>query len=76
MLAALNDQQSLGFCFAALSSVFWTVAYVAIVRRGFHDKTFGMPIVALSANLTWEILFFILTVKNGHIDARLAMLVP
>jgi hypothetical protein len=37
--------------------LFWLVAYVLIIWRGFQDKTFGMPIAALCANIAWEILF-------------------
>ena len=39
------------------SGVFWTVAYAAIVYRGFKDRSYGMPVVALALNLTWEITF-------------------
>ena len=35
----------------------WTVAYIFIIIRGFKDKTYGMPFVALAFNLSWEILF-------------------
>jgi hypothetical protein len=39
------------------SGVFWLVAYVLIIYRGFKDKSYGMPIVALCGNLAWEIIF-------------------
>ena len=39
-------------CFA-----FWLVAYALIIKRGFQDKSFGMPVTALCANITWELLF-------------------
>lgn len=35
----------------------WVVAYAAIIRRGFTDTTFGMPIAALAANLSWEFVY-------------------
>ena len=37
--------------------VSWTLAYALIIKRGFQDKTFGMPLTALSANLSWEFIF-------------------
>jgi len=37
--------------------VFWTLAYILIIKRGFQDNTFGMPIVALCANISWEFIF-------------------
>jgi hypothetical protein len=39
------------------SGVLWTLAYLLIIRRGFLDRTFGMPLVALCANLSWELIF-------------------
>ncbi|WP_394821797.1 hypothetical protein [Pendulispora albinea] len=35
-------------------AVSWTITYAAVIRRGFKDKSFGMPITALSANISWE----------------------
>jgi hypothetical protein len=35
-------------------ALFWTLAYIAIIYRGWKDKTYGMPIVAMSANIGWE----------------------
>jgi len=32
------------------SGAFWTLACVLIIRRGFLDETYGMPLVALCAN--------------------------
>jgi len=34
--------------------VFWTLAYVLIVRRSYLDKCYGLPAVACAANLAWE----------------------
>jgi len=39
------------------SGVLWTVTYLLIIRRGFLDHTYGMPMVALCANLSWEFVF-------------------
>ena len=37
--------------------VLWTLAYLLMIRRGFLDRTYGMPLVALCANLSWEFIF-------------------
>jgi len=37
--------------------LFWTTAYILIIRIGLRDRTYGMPIVALAANLAWEFIF-------------------
>ncbi len=36
------------------SAIFWLIAYIGILHRGFRDKTFGMPIAALATNISWE----------------------
>jgi hypothetical protein len=36
---------------------FWTLTYVLIIRRGFIDEIYGMPLVALCANISWEFIF-------------------
>jgi hypothetical protein len=39
------------------SGFFWTLTYILILRRGYKDKTYGMPVLALCANLSWEFTF-------------------
>ena len=39
------------------SGLSWSIAYVLIIRKSARDKTFGMPMTALCANLTWEFIF-------------------
>ena len=39
------------------SGVFWTLVYLLIIRSGFREKTYGMPITALCANISWEFIF-------------------
>ncbi len=40
-----------------VGGIFWTLAYLLIIRRGFIDKTYGIPIVVLCANISWEFIF-------------------
>lgn len=37
--------------------LFWALAYLLIIRRGAEDGTYGMPLAALCANLSWEFVF-------------------
>ena len=37
--------------------IFWGVAYVLIVRRGFIDKTFGYPFIAICVDIAWTFTF-------------------
>jgi hypothetical protein len=39
------------------SGVFWILTYLLIIRRGFQEKTFGMPLAALCLNISWEFIF-------------------
>jgi len=41
------------------SGLFWTLTYLIIIRRGFIDKSYGMPLAALSANISWEAIFLL-----------------
>ncbi|GIF42969.1 transmembrane-type terpene cyclase [Actinoplanes xinjiangensis] len=48
--------------------LFWMIAYFGIIYRGFRDQSFGMPITALAANLSWEASYgFILDPMGDHI---------
>ncbi len=40
-----------------ISGISWTIVYIAIINRGFKDKTYGMPLFALAFNITWEFIF-------------------
>jgi hypothetical protein len=37
--------------------IVWSLVYIMIIKRGFNDKSYGMPMVALCANLSWEFIF-------------------
>jgi hypothetical protein len=40
-----------------VSGLCWTATYLLIIWRGLADRTYGMPLVALGANLAWETIF-------------------
>jgi len=44
-----------------IGGAFWSATYILIIRRGFKDRTFGMPLAALCANISWEAIFAFLT---------------
>lgn len=73
---AINANHTLGLMIAILSSVFWTLAYILIIWRGQKDRTFGMPLTALAANLSWEVIFLYITLKEDPYDMRLALILP
>jgi hypothetical protein len=39
------------------SGLCWTLAYILILRRAWKDRSYGMPLAALGANLGWEFFF-------------------
>lgn len=52
------------------AGMFWAIAYLLIIYRGFKDRTYGMPIPALAGNITWEAIWaFVLKPFSdiGHI---------
>lgn len=42
---------------SVLTALGWAIAYVLIIRRGFLEKSYGIPMVALAGNIVWEFLF-------------------
>jgi len=48
-----------------VGGLFWLLTYVVIIRRGFRDRTCGMPFVPLCINLSWEFTFSFLYPHGG-----------
>ncbi|MCK4489819.1 MAG: hypothetical protein KAU23_06135 [Anaerolineales bacterium] len=44
----------------------WTITYLLIIKRGFQDQTYGMPIAALGANISWEFIFAFVHPQSIH----------
>lgn len=40
-----------------IGGIFWSLTYILIIRRGLIDRTYGMPLAALCANISWEAIF-------------------
>ncbi|MFJ7734770.1 hypothetical protein ACIQ2D_00400 [Lysinibacillus sp. NPDC097287] len=45
-------------------ALFWIVTYILIIFRGFRDKAYGMPMVAICANISWEFIFAFIYPQN------------
>ncbi|HET7833900.1 MAG TPA: hypothetical protein VFK88_13140 [Gallionella sp.] len=39
------------------SGTCWIIAYALIIRRGYLDRSYGMPLVAVCVNISWEFIF-------------------
>lgn len=40
-----------------ISGVCWSIVYIELIRGGFRDHTYGMPLFALALNICWEFLY-------------------
>jgi hypothetical protein len=40
-----------------VGGIFWILTYFFIIFKGSKDKTYGMPLIALCANISWEFIF-------------------
>ncbi|MFJ9817664.1 hypothetical protein ACIRU3_20815 [Streptomyces sp. NPDC101151] len=47
------------------TGLFWTVAYVLLIRTGLRERTFGMPVVAFATNISWEFMFAFVRPPSG-----------
>lgn len=54
-------------------SALWTIAYVLYIRKSFRDKSYGMPLISLCSNVSWEFLYII---KSPTILDRIASTIP
>ena len=47
------------------SGLFWTLTYILIIIRSIQDRTYGMPLIALCANISWEFIFSFILPSQG-----------
>lgn len=53
-----------------ISGISWTLVYIELIRRGFKDKSYGMPLFALTFNLAWEFLFSAVFRENDAVTVQ------
>ena len=51
------------------SVIVWVFVYILMIRRGVIDKSYGMPVVALCFNLSWE--FYFTFIVDGSLVNRI-----
>lgn len=49
-----------------VSGIAWTIVYIACIRVGFKQKTYGMPLFALGLNIAWEVIYAIQGLSNPN----------
>ncbi len=47
------------------TGLFWIVTYILIIIRGYQDENYGMPMVAICANISWEFIFTFILPHSG-----------
>src|SRR3954471_11877241 len=60
----------IGTILTLISGISWSLVYIELIRRGFKDKTYGMPLFALTFNLSWEFLFSLVFRNNGDVTLQ------
>src|SRR4051794_33899273 len=53
----MNNQEDFLLILQLGTGLFWIITYILIIKRGFQDKQYGMPMVAICANISWEFIF-------------------
>ena len=51
--------------FGLLTFICWSITYIELIRIGFKDKTYGMPIFPLALNFIWEGLYSYIILKSN-----------
>lgn len=51
----LSEQDILLICQVGMG-LFWIFTYILIIYKGWQDKTYGMPMAAICANISWEFI--------------------
>lgn len=46
--------------------LFWTVVYILSIKRGFQDRSFAIPMLALCINVSWEFMFSFLYAQSAQ----------
>ncbi|KIJ26394.1 hypothetical protein M422DRAFT_192285 [Sphaerobolus stellatus SS14] len=49
----------------ASCGVFWTAAYLLYVKQAREDRSYGMPLLALILNVSWEFVYTFVYRRNG-----------
>ena len=61
-----------------LGDLCWAIAYILIIRQCFRQRTYGLPLVAIVMNFTWELQYSLVQpprCDNGSVDVvKVAMI--
>lgn len=54
-----------------ISGICWTFVYIELIHLGLKEKTYGMPVIALALNISWECIYSFkdLTTNPGGVQS-------
>jgi hypothetical protein len=57
-----------------IADVLWMLAYICTIRIGFRDHTYGVPLVAVCLNFSWEFVFSLIIRPKSKLRMGLTLL--
>jgi hypothetical protein len=54
------DWQTFGMIVGIIGDLLWLLAYILTIRVGFKEKAFGIPMLAICFNFSWEFIYVVL----------------
>jgi len=57
-----------------IADVLWMLAYIFTIRAGFLDHSYGVPLVAVCLNFTWEFIFSLIIRPESKLRMVLTLL--
>lgn len=54
------NQQIVYYVSCLTCLLFWSICYLLLIRRAFKDRVYGMPLIPLCVNISYEFIFGIL----------------
>ncbi len=63
---------SLGGWLSLVGQLLWLVTYLLIIRIGFKDRSYGIPLLAICLNITWEVYLSFICPGSSIVCPKLA----
>ena len=73
ILVVSRSSLTLPMMLASAGGIFWLIAYVLMIRKGFQDSTYGIPLLAIMLNFTWEIIYATIHAPSAPGDERMRL---
>ncbi len=65
----MNTGNGLHIFLLLVMGISWTIVYLLVIYRSFKDKSYGIPILALLLNMSWEFIYsFVLETNSSTVQ--------